>query len=176
MNLDKTLTIDDLITAFVEYEEYKNWHESYAELIDYYKTQLKLMQKLFDCDLQKAKEYLDGKQDFNNFDNPEIHYEFHGGMTVNAFKNCIKLLKSFKSPFDYRGLLAGMPPKICRDLMDKYGENLEQSIKNLESTYRKIAKDLLIFMFPGIESKQINGAILYDLGLPLEEPDIVDFF
>ena len=177
MELDKLLTVDDLITAFVEYEEYKEYHESYVELIGYYKLQLELMQKLFGVDFAEAEKRINAKKrPSEHFHNPEKYYEFHAGLTIAAFNNCVKLLNDFKSPFDYRGMMEGMSPKINRDLREKYGEELFGTIDKLENIYREIARELLIFMFPGIQSKRIDSNKLYELGLPEEKPDLTDFF
>jgi hypothetical protein len=73
-------------------------------------------------------------------------------------------------------MMEGMPPKINRDLREKYGEELFGTIDKLENIYREIAKELLVFMFPGIESKQVERKILYESGLPEEKPDLSDFF
>lgn len=177
MELDKILTVDDLITAFVEYEEYSGYHESHVELIGYYKLQLELMQKFFGVDFAEAKKRINArKQPGEHFNNPEKYYEFHAGLTIDAFDNCIKLLNTYKSPFDYRGMMEGMPPKINRDLSAKYDDRLFGTIDNLDNIYRDIARELLIFMFPGIESKRIQRKTLYESSLPEEKPDLSDFF
>jgi len=174
---NKMLSIDDLINAFVEYEEYSGYHDSHVELIGYYKLQLELMQKFFGVDFTEAEKRINAKKrPSEHFHNPEKYYEYSAGLTIAAFNNCIKLLDTFKSPFDYRGMMEGMPPKINRDLREKYGEELFGTIDKLEKIYREIAKEILIFMFPDIESKQVERKTLYESGLPEEKPDLSDFF
>lgn len=171
------LTIDDLIDAFVEYEEYSSYHDSHVELIGYYKLQLELMQKFFGIDFAEAKKRINArKRPDKHFHNPEKYYEFNAEMTISAFDKCTKLLNAYKSPFDYRGMMEGMPPKINRDLSAKYDDRLFGAIENLNNIYRDIARELLAFMFPGIESKRIQRKTLYESGLPEEKPDLSDFF
>jgi len=169
MELDKTLTVDDLITTFVEYEQNK---DSLEAIVHYYKLQLELMQKLFNVDFAEAENRISAKEFPSELqDNHEKYYEFNGFMTVSNFRHCINLLVLNKNPFSYISILAGDLPKISRDLEEKYGDKSSKFIKNLDDIYRNVAKELLIFMFPGIETKQINEKKLYELGLPEEEPD-----
>lgn len=169
MELDKTLTVDDLITAFLEYEENKG---SLEKITDYYKLRLDLMQELFGVDFAEAEKRISPKEFPRGQErNPEKYYEFNALMTISNFNHCIMLLRINKNPFRYGWILAGMPPKISRDLEEKYGDGASATIENLNSIYRDVAKELLAFMFPGVESKQIDGKKLYELGLPEEEPD-----
>jgi hypothetical protein len=172
MKLSKNLTVDDLITAFVEYGQNKDSHEKIEE---YYKLQLELMQKLFGVDFADFENRIRAKEfPSEHSENLEKYYEFNGFMTVSNFHHCINLLSITKNPFNYGVLLAGMLPKISRDLEEKYDEKSSELIYNLDGIYRDVAKELLVFMFPGIESKQIDGKKLYELGLPKEKPDYWD--
>jgi len=177
MRLPEQLTIDDLITAFAEYEESTHRHESWVEYISYYKQQLMFMQQLFGCDLKKGKKDVDSRKELKSSDvEAGGRYEFNGRLTVRLFEDCIRLMNVTKTPFDYSGMMEGLPSKISRDLRKKYGDELNQHIEGLDGLYRAIAKEILTFMFPGIESKRIPSSKLYDRGLPKEEPDPVDFF
>lgn len=172
MELDRTLTVDDLINAFVEYEQNK---DSLEAIVHYYKLQLELMQKLFNADFAEAENRISDKEFPSGLqDNHEKYYEFNAFMTISNFDHCIRLLSISKRPFEYGVLLAGMPPKISRDLEEKYGNKSLGTIDELDSIYRNIAKELLAYMFPGIELRQIDGKKLYGLGLPEEEPDYID--
>jgi hypothetical protein len=85
MKSDKILNVDDLINAFVEYEEYKKYHESHVELIGYYKLQLVLMQKFFGVDFTKAEKRINAKKrPSEHFHNPEKYYKYSAGLTIAA--------------------------------------------------------------------------------------------
>lgn len=53
---DKVLTVEDLITAFIEEAKFRNAHK---DLSGYYKKRLDLLKELFECDLRKRQEKLD---------------------------------------------------------------------------------------------------------------------
>jgi hypothetical protein len=172
--LSETLTIDDLIAAFVEQEQHKNWHR---DLVNYYRKRLSIMQSLFGCELEKGRAELDAKKWRLNPTqvDRETWYEFNGKETVDLFYDCIRLIAETKTPFDYSGTLAGMPPKISRDLAEKYEQELGERIEKLEDTYRSIAKEILMYMFPGVETRQVSAKAVKEAGLWETEPDWTDY-
>ena len=149
------LTVDDLIHSFVEAERYKTWPK---DVSGYYSLRLQLMRVLFGCDLEKRRQGIDEEARSRRGDFlDESRYDLHGGMTVELFMNCILLLDQTLTPFSYPGLMEGLPPKISRDLQDKYGEKINEGTEYLRGIYRQVARETLVYMFPDIESRLIGG-------------------
>jgi hypothetical protein len=46
----------------------------------------------------------------------------------------------------------------------------------IDLSNREVLKDILIFFFPGIENKRVKASKVYEMGLPREEPDQIDYF
>lgn len=175
-----TLTFDDLVTAFLEYDKYKGYHN--AEIRSYYEKRLELLKSLFECNIKKRAEELDGiywaRIKGNRSGRGEGEYEVQGGLTVTFFEICIHAANQLTNPFHELsgGLIAGKPPKVVRDLEQKYCDRIEESRKELENINRALVKEVLTYMFPGIEKKRVKESLLYEKGLPREKADICDFF
>lgn len=69
-----------------------------------------------------------------------------------------------------------MPPKIERELCQKHGPQIDVKERDLKHLYRQVAVDVLEFLFPGISAKTFPPKRLFELGLPRERPDPMDYF
>ncbi len=108
MALPEELTIDDLVTAFVERDKHKDY--------SYYEQKLKLMQILFECDLERGKKEVESRKRKVPEITGEERYEINGKLTIHLLEECIRMINLIKTPFDRSGWLEGLPPKIDRDL------------------------------------------------------------
>jgi hypothetical protein len=156
------LTVDDLITAFIDEARFGNDDS-------YHKQKLEILKELFDCDLEKRQEELDEIQrqkpipDDNQ--SAEKYYEVSGRDTIWFLERCSRALPQINSPFAV-SYLEGMPPKIVRDLQSKYERKFGYHEARLNSLNHQLIKEVLKYLFPGIERKKIPAAKLYEMGLP----------
>lgn len=177
MHSTGTLTVDDLVTAFVEYDKYRGCNE---EICRYYQKRLEILKSLFECNIEKRAEEFDrefrGRLNENRDRPGEAEYEIQGRLTVIFFEICIGAANKLRNPFHEfsAGLLAGMPPKVVRDLHQKYSNGIDECIKILENLNRTLVKEVLAYMFPGIEKRRVKESLLFEKGLPREIPDVND--
>jgi hypothetical protein len=175
--MKKLLTIDDLITAFIEETEFRDAHQ---DLSLYHKKRLDLLKTLFQGDLEKRQKELDriwnARQQQRTTHSTEKLYEISGSGTVTFFDHCIAAFNRTKSPFKMGVYLEGMPPKIVRKLEKEYGEKISTHEEELNQLNQLLMKEVLKYLFPGIEKKKIPEAKLFEMGLPKEEPDPDDYW
>lgn len=111
------LAIDDLATAFIEYDEYKGYN---TEFESYYGKKLQLLKRLFECDIEKRAQELDrefrARMVRNRSRRGRAAYEVNGSLTVTFLEISIRAVNQAKNPFREfgGGLIAGMPPKVVR--------------------------------------------------------------
>lgn len=65
----------------------------------------------------------------------------------------------------------GMPPKIVRELEAKHGKGLRAHEQELNQMNRLLMKEILKYLFPGIDQKAVLEARLFEMGLSRDEPD-----
>jgi hypothetical protein len=175
--MKKLLTIDDLIAAFIEEAKFRDAHQ---DLSLYYKKRLDLLKKLFQCDLKKRQKELDQvsntRKEQRATQSTEKLYEISGSGTVTFFEHCIGAFNGTKSPFKMAVYLEGMPPKIVRKLEEQYGKKIGTHEQELNRLNRLLIKEVLKYLLPGIEKKEIPEAKLFEMGLPKEEPDPDDYW
>lgn len=102
MSNERVLTVEDVITAFIEEAKFRGAHE---DLMLYHGKKLDLLKQLFRCDLEKRKKEL-GNQEAKrnriqrNLRSSENLYEVSGEGTLRFFEHCIAALCQNKSPFN----------------------------------------------------------------------------
>jgi hypothetical protein len=158
----KVLTLDDLISAFIEYHRHQSSHKN---LSGYYKKRLELLQALFHCDIENRQKELDKeyqkRRKAGNMEQNEVLYEVNGTLTFDFLNICIRLADQPLDPFKVflDGLLVGIPPKIEKDLRKKYETKVKGYENKLNLMYRTMIQEVLIYLFPGIETK--GGATVF---------------
>jgi hypothetical protein len=172
MSMQRFLTIDDLIDAFIEEFRFRNAHQ---DLRDYYTQRLDLLMKLFKCDLDKRRRELDEillrRMQRDNSRSLSTRHDINGTGTIVLLENCIAAQSRTKSPFRMTVYLESAPPKIVRELEKKYGRRVNEHEQALDQLSRLVAKEILKFLFPRIDRKKIPQAKLFEMGLPKEAPD-----
>ena len=170
MNAD--LTIDSLIDAYIARDKHKTDHE---DLRDYHEKRFQILQELFGCDLETLQVKRSSRPRRTKRKATDKYSDSDSGAIFHFMNNCVRLLNSSKSPFRQGIYLEGRPPQLVIDLSDKYAKKVDDLEGRMDHINREVLKDILIFFFPGIENKRVKASKLYEMGLPKEEPDPIDY-
>jgi hypothetical protein len=173
MKADAELNLDSLLDAYLAKDKYKSAHE---DLRGYHEKRFQILQELFGCDLARLQVRPTSRPRNAKRKATDKFSDSDGGAIVHFMENCARLLNSSKSPFRQGIYLEGRPPQLVMDLSAKYAKKLDDLEGRIDLINREVLKDVLIFFFPGIENERVRASKVYEMGLPREEPDPIDYF
>lgn len=171
---DDTFTVDDLVEAMLEQEIYR---QSDLDLVDYYSRRLEVLCDLFQVNLEtRLKELDESAAQKRRATKARRHdpYEVSGSQTRWFIKRCVGIAIRQKNPFDYSGLLIGIPPRFERQLAACYADECKTISDRMDAICRALLRQTLVHLFPHLAERTVEAAELVARGVPLKPPGLFD--
>ncbi|MFC8181577.1 hypothetical protein ACFULT_22090 [Rhodococcus sp. NPDC057297] len=154
------MTIDDVVDAFFDAEKYAGWAEGMS---GYYNLQLDILVTLFECRLPPRDSRYDESGD-----------ERDRGSVVGIAHRCLKRAKETLSPFGW--YLEGAPGPLEARVLAQHRQRFDVAEKALQENYRAIFRSALDILHPAASSRSFPRTMLFERGLPRNEPEEMDFW
>jgi hypothetical protein len=141
-----SLTVDDLIEALINREQ---WQRAAKELGGYWKQRCGLLIEEFGAD--------------------EALHDFHASMIIDSTIRCaVKATNPFAGFMEVSGIIA--------DYYQEWAPRYRSLDNEVGRLHRQMLRDLLIQLHPPLETARVHKETLVAKGLPMSQPDPIDFW
>lgn len=176
---DDVITVDALIDAMIEQRRYRN---ASPDLSGYHNLRVDPLLIMFGIDIEQRASELNSEARaaisagtyslIAPIDQIELS-PFQGTIVRSLLNRCLdKAIQTTNPFFGYAGTV---PPRFERNLFAIYGTQLLEYERELAKLYRTILRDVLVYMFPGIERRRFPIEQIYEMGLSRETPNPNDY-